>query len=56
MFNVYYIRGGYALNAHFDESESAMLFASNFVYKLGGDYAAVTNTETHKTVQIYSRW
>ena len=56
MFSVYYIRGKYEFNAHFDKQGSAMLFAHNFVYKLGGDYAAVTNTKTHKTIQIYSRW
>ena len=33
MFNVYYIRDKYALNAHFDKIEEALLFAKNFINK-----------------------
>jgi len=56
MFNVYYIRNGYELNAKFEKRGSALLFAHNFVSMLGGDYAAVTDTETNKTIQVYSRY
>lgn len=56
MFNVYYIRNGYELNAKFDKKGSALLFAHNFVYKLGGDYAAIVDIKTNKTIQVYSRY
>ena len=56
MFNVYYLRNGYELNAKFNKEEDALLFAHNFVSMLGGDYAAVVDTETDKTIQVYSRY
>jgi hypothetical protein len=56
MFNVYYIRNGYELNAKFETKESAFSFAYNFVHMLNGDYAAITDIKTNKTIQIYSKW
>ena len=55
MFNVYYVRNQYALNAHFDEIEEALLFAQNFVNILNGDYVQITNTKTNQIVKIYSK-
>jgi hypothetical protein len=55
MFNVYYVRSKYALNAHFDEIEEALLFAQNFVNILNGDYVQITNTKTNQIVKIYSK-
>ncbi len=55
MFNVYYVRGKYAFNAHFDEIEEALLFAQNFINKLNGNYAQIVNTKTNQTIKIYSK-
>ena len=55
MFNVYYVRDKYALNAHFDEIEDALLFAQNFVNKLNGNYAQIIDTKTDQIIKIYNK-
>ena len=55
MFNIYYVRDKYVLNAHFDEIEEALLFAQNFVDKLNGSYAQITNTKTNQIIKIYTK-
>lgn len=55
MFNVYYVRDKYALNAHFDEIEEALSFAQNFVDRLNGSYAQIIDTKTNQVIKIYSK-